>query len=137
MRNISALCTMLLTAGALAFAAAPASAQGGYTDTVNGPNENVEINGPHVGQSHGKLGEPLMLTSISQQVYFDDLNLRTGRGAHILKQRVRLTARMLCRELDERYPVTADDSPPCYSAALEDSMYQANRAIAEARAYSD
>lgn len=143
MRNISSLRTGLLAAGVFALASFSANAQDyGRHDSdrdayQNTADENVEINGPRVGKSRGKLGEPLILTSISQPVYFDDLNLRTGRGAHILKQRVRLTARMLCRQLDERYPVTADDSPPCYSAALDDAMYQADRAIADARGYSD
>jgi UrcA family protein len=66
-------------------------------------------------------------------VRFDDLDLSTPRGAHILRVRIRNTARELCSKLDLRYPVATSDSPPCYRAAISDAMDQAETAIAQAR----
>jgi hypothetical protein len=36
-------------------------------------------------------------------------------------------------KLDVRYPVSADNSPPCYSTAVRNAMYEADEAISDAR----
>ncbi len=126
----------LIAAGALTLVSGAASAQG-YQDTAYQPNENVEITVPHYGPQRSELGAPNVRVSLSRAVRYDDLDLRTRHGARVLRERIQLTARLLCRDLDERYPVTADDSPPCYKNAADDALYRADRAIADARGYED
>ncbi len=132
------LCTALLAGGVLALGAGSANAQDyGYGDPGyrNAP-ENYEVIVPRP-KPQSRYGAPYVNTSLSQEVYFDDLDLRTNRGARILRARVQLTARLLCRDLDERYPVTADDSPPCYQNAAYNALHAADLAIRDARSYSD
>jgi hypothetical protein len=43
----------------------------------------------------------------------------------------------MCQQLDAMYPIKADDSPPCYRAAVDQAMYQADAAISQARAYAN
>ena len=130
-----------VAAAACALFALPANAQDTRYDDdtlyLNTPDENVEIIQHPYGLGHSNLGAPYKLVSLSKPVRIDDLDLRTRRGVRILRNRIQLTARLLCRDLDERYPVTADDSPPCYSNAVHDAMYRADRAIADARSYRD
>jgi len=130
-----------IAAAACTLLAMPASAQDSrYNDDtvyLNTPDENVEIIQRPYGPAYSKLGAPYKLVSLSKPVRIDDLDLRTRYGVRILRNRIRLTARLLCRDLDERYPVTADYSPPCYKNAVEDAMYRADRAIADARHYND
>ena len=126
----------LVATGALMLVSGAANAQG-YQDTAYQPNENVEITVPHYGQPRSELGAPNVRVSLSREVRFDDLDLRTRHGVRILRARIQLTARLLCRDLDERYPVTADDSPPCYKNAVDDALYRADRTIAGVRGDED
>jgi len=121
------------TAALALFAALPAKAQDRttYVDYTNGGPERVEVIAPRGERS--EIGAPIEYRSISREVRFDDLDLTTGRGAHILRARVRETARALCERLNVRYPVATSDSPPCYSTAVADAMDQADEAIAQAR----
>lgn len=124
----------LLAAAAISTLAfgTPALAQsGGYIDQPS-PNEDVVITAPRA-QERSDLGAPVRDVAIQRAVSFHDLNLRTRSGANELRHRVRATAHELCRELDTRYPTTAEGSPPCYTTALKDAMYQADMAIADAR----
>lgn len=98
--------------------------------------EDVEVYGPRLHVERGPLNGPLDTVAMSQAVHFDDLDLRTAWGAHELRSRIRFTARMLCRDLDEAYPYPpADGSPPCYRTAVENAMLQADRVIGDARGY--
>ena len=141
----------LMAAGALILVAGTASAQdsrydrdydngygnpAGYVST----DDDVQVSRPRYNYGMGKLGAPNMRVYLSREVRYDDLNLRTRRGARILHERVKLTARLLCRDLDQRYPVTADnggDNITCYHDASENALYRADRAIREARSYED
>ena len=117
----------------LALAAAPALAQ----DEYYGPGEEVVVRAPHF-RHHRAIetpdipGTPIRDVAISRPVRFDDLDLRTRHGVHLLRARISNTARLLCRETDAMFPVKTDDSPPCYRTAVRDAMAQANEAIREA-----
>jgi UrcA family protein len=140
MRN-HMLPAMLVAAGALMLCAASANAQDrSYNDDAayrNAPDDTIEIIQRPYGPGRSEFGSQYKLVSLSKPVRVDDLNLRTRRGVRVLRNRIQLTARLLCRDLDERYPVTADKSPPCYRNAVDDAMYRADRAIADARGYRD
>jgi UrcA family protein len=122
----------LLAAGALVLGAASANAQGyqGYNDdaSMTSDNENVEISVPRFVVPD-KSGATLMPHSLSQQVRYDDLDLRTAEGAYILRSRARLTALLMCRELDERFPLTYPDPNSCYHISAKEATYAANVAI--------
>lgn len=99
--------------------------------------EQVEVTAPpYHHASRSAIGAPIRDVSLSQAVRFDDLDLRSARGARELRHRVRYTARKLCNKLDMRYPISTSDSPPCYRTALRNAMYQANAVISDAR-YND
>ncbi len=126
-------------AGALAAALAASSAFAqdyGRGETVSyrtAANEEVTITAPPRGPARSSIGAPIRDVALSSTVAYDDLDLRTRGGAHALRERIRHTARDLCRQLDTRYPITAEGSPPCYRTALADAMVQADAAIDDAR----
>ncbi len=132
----------LLAAGALALVAGSANAQDydDYNGAHAGPDEGVNITAPHYNYGKTENGAPVVRVFLSRQVRFDDLDLTTYRGARALRDRVRLTARLLCRDLDQRWPVTADnggDRITCYHDAADNALYRADRAIRDARSYYD
>jgi UrcA family protein len=102
---------------------------------VAGPTEEVIVRAPpYHGPQRSEIGAPIEDVSLSREVRFDDLDLRTDLGQGALRDRIRRTALSLCQDLANRYPVTADDgSPPCYRTAYDDAMNQAESAIRNAR----
>lgn len=129
--------TALLAAGTLLLLGASANAQGyGYRDAdYTTADEDVTVSVPRYAPQRSPLGAPYRYISMSKGVYVGDLNLRTRRGVSIMRDRISYTARSMCRQLDVRYPITAPGSPGCYTTAMNDAMYQANIAVAEARGY--
>jgi UrcA family protein len=132
----------LLAATAIALAlATPASAQqyDRYDDPSyrNSTDEQIEVIAPRYHPRSSTTGAPIRDVALSRDVRFDDLNLRTSWGARQLKARIRYAATDLCQKLNIRYPVSADNSPPCYQTAVHRAMYQADRAISDARNEAD
>jgi UrcA family protein len=129
---------------AAALAAPTVHAQGTYDsdgyyshsdrDYANSTDE-VIVRGRHHHryQERSYTGAPIDTVSLSRVVYFDDLDLTTRWGARRLEQRVSQAASSACDQLDVDYPISAEDSPPCYQTAMHDGMRQAHRAIAQAR----
>lgn len=123
---------LTLLALGLALAATSASAQS-YSES-NGPNEVITVTAPPKHeQQRSSIGAPIVNVALSREVRYDDLDLRTARGAHALRDRVRSTARDLCRELDQRYPAAEDDIGSCQRHAVYDAMAQADAAIGDER----
>lgn len=124
---------MGLAAGAfsLGLAAIPAHAQDdGYYDNGYGAassyeDEGVTVTAPrHVGRS--AIGADIDLVSASRTVRYDDLDVDTGYGAHLLKARIERAARDACDQLDRDYPDAADgDGHDCYSDAVRDGLHDA------------
>lgn len=105
-----------------------------------GPPEEVIVTPPPYARQRSAIGAPIIDASLSRQVRFDDLDLRTPWGARELRDRVSFTARTLCNQLNEMYPVSYDggtDEWPtnheCYRDAFERGMEQAHNAIVNAR----
>ena len=132
----------ILAAGASALMAGPTAAQDydRYQDEpgYSAPTETVEVYAPRYRhhQERSALGAPIVYASLSEEVRFDDIDLRTPWGARELRSRIRYVADALCKKMDLRYPIATSDSPPCYRAAYEKAMYQADAAIAQARGYA-
>jgi len=138
MKRISKLNAMFL-AGALSTAALPAIAQdsGNYGPArYQSATEEITVTGPRYHQKRGEYGEPEKNVALSGAVRFDDLDLRTGHGAYMLRERVKTTARTLCRQIDAQYIVDDTQGGHCYRDAVDEAMYRADRAIADAR-YND
>lgn len=116
---------LLTAAMGLALATVPASAQDDESITVNAPryhsSDNMRLNGP------------LERVSLSGVVHYDDLNLRTRRGAYALRMRVRDEAQEVCARIAEAYPVREAPGTSCYKDALNDGLVRANAAIRDAR----
>jgi len=133
MRNYTTshpLRTALLAAGALMLASVSANAQDDYGyGGVYGSDENVQINVPRYQIPQEKSGGTYGLHSLSQQVRYDDLDLRTADGAYVLRARAKLTARLMCQELDWRYPLTTPDGQSCAKISVREATYAANQAI--------
>jgi UrcA family protein len=122
---------IFLLGGALAasLSAIPAMAQDSYSG-----DEEVIVRAPRYhAPERSTIGAPIQTVGTSQPVRFDDLDLRTAWGVRRLHDRIEHTARLLCRQLDARYPIPASDSPDCYRNAVDDAMYQADQAIAQAQ----
>lgn len=137
MRNTRKMLLLAASIAGLTLAAAGANAQSAYDDRdgyYDNGTENIIVEVPrYEPQRRGHLGAPIRTVSMSRDVNFGDLDLSTDWGADRLRQRIKSTARQLCNNLDNRFPVTADDSPPCYSTAVNEAMDQAEDAIAKAR----
>lgn len=122
--------SMLLALG-VALAATSASAQSyGPVAAPSGTHEVVTVTAPRSHErQRSTIGAPIVNVSLSREVRFDDLDLRTSGGAHALRARVRDTARALCRQLDQQYLVTEDDTRSCITTAENDALAQADSAI--------
>ncbi len=134
----SGLRVALLAAGALMLGATAASAQeyGSYENaSYQAPSESVDVSVPRYAPGRDRYGAPYRNISMSKDVYFGDLNLRTRHGERILRDRISETARAMCHQLNVRYPITAPNSPGCYTTAMGDAMAQVQVAIADARGY--
>jgi UrcA family protein len=116
---------------ALAALTTAASAQSyGPVTPASGTSEVVTVTAPRPHErQRSTIGAPIVNVSLSREVRFDDLDLRSARGAHALRSRIRDTARALCRQLDQQYLVTEDDSRSCIRTAEHDAMSQADSVI--------
>jgi UrcA family protein len=120
----------------LALASTAAMAQDYYDGPYYRSGEEVIVTAPRHQERSSTTGAPIRNVSMSHEIRFNDLDLRTRHGAHRLYERVSYTAQRLCRDLDVRYPVGADDGDSqssCYHRTMDDAMAQADEAIHEAR----
>jgi UrcA family protein len=104
----------------LALAGVPAMAQ-----DYDSPYSMGEV---VVHPSYGRsptTGAEIDTVRTTRVVYTRDLDLDSGWGQHALKVRIQRAARDACDYLDERYPITAQDSPDCFTRAVRDGMLQA------------
>src|SRR5690242_17060413 len=116
-----------LILGALGFAAAPALAQD-YSD-----DSNLTVTAPRFHVEGNRMRSVPERVSLSTNVRYDDLDLRSYRGAHTLRGRVREAAQSVCAQLAEAYPFYQLNGTSCYKSALENGMVRADAAIRDAR----
>jgi UrcA family protein len=99
----------------------------------SGPREEIVVTAPRYHTQRSAIGAEIRDVSITREVRFNDLDLRSARGARELRSRIRFTAGTLCRKLSMQYPVATEDSPPCFRTAVARAMAQADDAISDAR----
>lgn len=132
---------VVLLAGAISLGfAAAASAQeyDRYGDQVayhdNGPPEEITVYAPrHHQPDRSDIGAPIENVALSQPVRYDDLDLTTNWGARRLNDRMRETARVLCRKLELRYTPVEGDRDSCYRQTVADAQDRVDEAIDRAR----
>ena len=113
----------------MALAAVPAVAQNtdyerGYAPDGVYTTEEMTVYAPRtVGRS--RIGAPIREVSTSRVVYMADLDLNASWGVRELRHRVDRAARDACDELDARFPITAEDSPDCFTTAVRNGMIEA------------
>jgi len=127
MNTLQRIALTTVGAAALALSAAQsASAQRYERDYA--PDEGastlggVTVIAPRQFERDGATGAPIETVFANRVVRYDDLDLTHWRDRHILHARVERAAEVACRELDDHYPVTAVDSPPCVREAVHRAM---------------
>ncbi|HXC54836.1 MAG TPA: UrcA family protein [Rhizomicrobium sp.] len=129
---------LLASALGMVLAAPSALAQdvGRYGDTTynnNSTSESVTVTAPNITRERDLPGLPGKMT-LSQEVSYHDLDLTTRDGDRALRERVRDTARDVCNQLREQYPLHEQPlATKCYEGALKDAMLRADAAIRDAR----
>ena len=115
---------------ALAGGAALAQDYGSDGADENGQNVTTTQELTVTGERHARssIGAPIQWVSTQRTVYTADIDLSTPWGARELRARVQKAAQTACSELDTFHPITADDSPDCYKAAVNEAMAQAEEA---------
>jgi UrcA family protein len=92
----------------------------------------------HMALTASHLGKAFAV-SATIPVPYDDLNLVKDEDASELGRRVQVAARLVCQELDNKYPpaqypiLEGYSGPDCVRVTARDSMEQANMAIANAK----
>ena len=139
-RQLAVRAALLVGGFGMALAASSANAQDyGRIDNGYQDNGDVQIVAPHFKVTTNRANGPLENVSLTTHVRYDDLNLRTWRGAHALKLRVRDAAQDTCMRIAEAYPFQQAFGTSCYKTALENGELRANAAIrgARDRSYED
>jgi UrcA family protein len=92
----------------------------------------------HMALTASHLGTAFMV-SASIPVPYSDLDLAQEPGASELGRRIQVAARLVCQELDRKYPpaqfpiVEGYDDGDCARLAARDGMEQVNMVLASAR----
>ena len=79
-------------------------------------------------QERSPIGAPIETLQVSRVVPVDDLDLNTGYGRHIMRERVRHAASDACRELDAMpgyVPAAGENDTDCYHRAVRDALASA------------
>lgn len=136
--SLSALPAVLALGIASPVSAQPYDQGPGY-ERANRIDE-IEVIGRRPTHQRSAIGAPIENLSLTREVRYDDLDLRTHWGAHELRERIVYAANEACRALDRRYPEMnypkTEDSPPCVRTAIDRAMDQADAAISDARRYA-
>lgn len=137
------VCLMLAGSAAL-FAGAPASLAQDYGaygpppgyDAGPPPEEGVIVVAPRIrenGSTQRSFDLPPSSVSLSVPVSYSDLDLRTRRGAHELRRRVREAAQGVCGQLANAYPFYQLHLTNCLHDATDTALAKAGIEINNAR----
>lgn len=92
----------------------------GYVHETDG----VTVYAPrYVGRS-ATTGAPIEVVRASRVVNYSDIDPYTDWGAHVLRTRIERAARSACDQLDQEYPISTADNPPCVDQAVRNAMVQ-------------
>ena len=112
---------------ALAICATPAIAQ---TPTEL---ETIRVTAPSiVYRPENQSGTQIPLARVAETsalVKFDDLDLRLPGDQRVLNERIAMTAKELCEELDREIPRGSPRTSECTDTAIEESQEQVRQAV--------
>ena len=112
---------------ALAICATPAIAQ---TPTEL---DTIRVTAPSiVYRPENQSGTQIPLARVAETsalVKFDDLDLRRPGDQRVLNERIALTAKELCEELDREIPRGSPRTSECTDTAIEESQEQVRQAV--------
>jgi UrcA family protein len=97
--------------------------------------EAAKLKNYRLVMSSTRIGEVFAVTA-SLQVPYSDLHLATATDAAELQRRIGVAARLVCLELDAKYPPSMYaivEGDNCEQTAAKDGMDRANQAIAAAK----
>jgi UrcA family protein len=121
-------------AGAAVFAASAALAQD--YDRDRDTTETIRVYAPrHFTVERRPMNGPVQKISLSREVRFDDLDLRTRSGARELRMRVRAAAADVCSKLADISRIPQQPGTSCFTDAKQDALVRADAAIRDARNY--
>jgi UrcA family protein len=136
-KHLSLNIAVLAGAAGLALAASPASAQeyGSYGPAgyQTSSQEQIQVLAPQFRTEHTPLNAPFEKVSLSTEVPYGDLDLRTGYGARQLHHRIRDAAWQVCTNLRDTYPYERAANTSCFKTAYENGIVSANQAIGNIR----
>lgn len=120
--------SLISAVAALGLSFTAAQAQPYYGDEPDTYNyaPGVTVTAPH--RERGIDGAPIETVRVSRVVDVSDLDLGTGYGRHVMRERVRRAASDACHELDMTpgFVPTADESDAdCYHRAVDDALANA------------
>ena len=110
------------------YSSAPAPAYDETYDTASG----VTVYAHPYRQERSPIGAPIETVQVQRVVDTSDLDLNTGYGRHIMRQRVRAAASDACRELDMMpgyVPAAGENDVDCYHRAVNDALAQTGEAV--------
>ncbi len=138
--SVTSIRLLALAAGAAGALLAGSAAIAQDTDNYNQAaynheaTEQVIVVAPTIREDRSNAFGVLNRVSMSRPVSYHDLDLTTRDGARELRERVRDTARDICQQLAEEYPVKQQPGETkCYEGALKNAMLRADAAIRQAR----
>jgi UrcA family protein len=128
---LASIGSVLATGPAVAQEASAKWKPGMETITVTAaPAKNSKLRGAFSG---ARLGDVFIAVSASIAVPYSDLNLAQEPGAAELLRRINVAARLVCLELDIKYPPSqypVMEGEDCAHTAAKDGLTQANLVIA-------
>lgn len=104
------------------------------------PAEKITVFAPYIVKkvTSGPSRSPVTTITMTRDVGYQDVDLKSEIGVTILVGRVRQAAEEVCRELDRRYPrsvyVPVTEDKDCANKASADGMMQVYAVVAAARA---
>lgn len=104
-----------------------------YGPAGYGATESLEVIAPRFHEEGSPLKEVPDKVSLSMPVRYGDLDLRTWRGATVLRGRVREAAWTTCERLARGYPFYTEPGTSCYRSAVESGLLRADEVIDNAR----
>ena len=108
-----------------------------YPDNYQSPDAYDTASGVTVyahpyRQERAPNGAPIETVRVSRVVPVDDLDLSTGYGRHVMRERIRRAATDACHELDTMpgfVPAAGESDVDCYHRAVDDAMAQTGDAV--------
>ena len=98
----------------------------GYADPSYGETRmgEVIVRAPRRAERDPATGATIDTVTATREVRYDDLDLNSRWGAHVLRVRIDRAAQDACEELEQRYTIVRPDDSTCVRRAVQEAVYQ-------------